>query len=132
MPDHAAPFLATAYGRQIYGRKRYIETERMAALIAWMPDVRVGNLVMDQRPPEAAALRAVLDKIANTNRVLFMRSRPLSGPSQRTKKDPGGDAGVLSYASTTEILADKADRLQPVQNLVGPEPLEPVQRLVEH
>src|SRR5580704_8833843 len=48
------------------------------------------------------------------------------------KKTPAGDAGVLSYASTTETLADKADRLQPVENLIGPEPLEPVQRLVEH
>jgi hypothetical protein len=52
----------------------------MAALIAWTLVVRVGDLVKDQRPPEAAALRAVLDKIANTNRVLSMRSRPLSRP----------------------------------------------------
>jgi len=29
--------------------------------------VHVGNLVKDRRPPEAAALRAVLDKIANVN-----------------------------------------------------------------
>src|SRR5580704_16904533 len=53
------------------------------------------------------------------------------GP-HKAKKDPGSDAGVLSYASTTENLADKADRLQPVENLIGPEPLEPVQCLVEH
>src|ERR1700733_12137197 len=53
----------------------------MAALIAWMPVVRVGYLVKDRRPPEAAALRAVLDKITNTNRVLSKRSRPLSRPS---------------------------------------------------
>jgi hypothetical protein len=52
-----------------------------AALIAWMLVVRVDNLVKDQRPPEAAALRAVLDKIINANRVLSKRSRPLSGPS---------------------------------------------------
>src|SRR5580700_8625707 len=49
-----------------------------AALIAWLPVVRVGNLVKDRRPPIsaftrvfdalwAAALRAVLDKIINTN-----------------------------------------------------------------
>jgi hypothetical protein len=50
----------------------------MAALIAWMLVVRVGDLVKDRRPPEAAALRAVLDKITNANRVLSMRSRPLS------------------------------------------------------
>ena len=55
-----------------------------------------------------------------------------TAPRDITKKDPGGDAGVLSYASTTENLADKADRLQPVENLIGPEPLEPMQRLVEH
>ena len=29
--------------------------------------VRVDDLVKDRRPPEAAALRAVLDKIINTN-----------------------------------------------------------------
>jgi hypothetical protein len=29
--------------------------------------VRIGNLVKDRRPPEAAALRAVLDKIADAN-----------------------------------------------------------------
>jgi hypothetical protein len=39
-----------------------------AALIAWLPIVRVDDLVKDRRPPEAAALRAVLDKIINTNR----------------------------------------------------------------
>jgi hypothetical protein len=54
----------------------------MAALIAWMLVVRVDDLVKDRRPPEAAALRAVLDKIINTNRVLSMRSRPLSKASQ--------------------------------------------------
>jgi hypothetical protein len=50
----------------------------MAALIAWMPVVRVDDLVKDRRPPKAAALRTVLDKIINTNRVLSKRSRPLS------------------------------------------------------
>jgi len=39
----------------------------MAALIAWMQVVRVDELVKDLRPPKAAALRAVLDKIINTN-----------------------------------------------------------------
>jgi hypothetical protein len=42
--------------------------DRAAALIAWLPVVRVDDLVKDRRPPEAAALRAVLDKIINTNR----------------------------------------------------------------
>jgi hypothetical protein len=42
--------------------------DRVAALLAWMQGVRVGELVKDQRPPKAAALRAVLDKLANTNR----------------------------------------------------------------
>jgi hypothetical protein len=37
-------------------------------LIAWISvSVRVDDLVKDLRPPEAAALRAVLDKIINTN-----------------------------------------------------------------
>jgi hypothetical protein len=42
--------------------------DRVAALIAWLPIVRVDELVKDLRPPEAAALRAVLDKFINTNR----------------------------------------------------------------
>src|SRR4029077_19957450 len=42
------------------------------------PVVRVAELVKDRRPPKAAALRAVLDKFSNTNRVLSKRSRPLS------------------------------------------------------
>jgi hypothetical protein len=54
-----------------------------AALIAWLPVVRVGDVVKDRGPPKAAALRAVLDNIANTNRVLSMRSKPLSGPMRR-------------------------------------------------
>jgi hypothetical protein len=33
-----------------------------------MPVVRVDELVKDRRPPKAAALRAVLDKLINTNR----------------------------------------------------------------
>jgi hypothetical protein len=52
----------------------------MVALIAWLPVVRVDDLVKDRRPPKAAALRAVLDKIINANKTLSMRSRPLSGP----------------------------------------------------
>jgi putative hydrolase of the HAD superfamily len=51
----------------------------MAALTASMLVVRVGDLVKDRRPPEAAALRAVLDKIINANRVLSKRSRRFLG-----------------------------------------------------
>src|SRR5580704_11646485 len=47
---------------------RLICTDRGAALIAWLPIVRVDGLVKDRRPPTAAALRAVLDKSINTNR----------------------------------------------------------------
>jgi hypothetical protein len=43
--------------------------------------VRVDDLVKDRRPPEAAALRAVLDKIINTNNPASMRSRPSSDQS---------------------------------------------------
>jgi len=39
-----------------------------AALIAWLPIVRVDGVVKDRRPPKAAALRAVLDNSINTNR----------------------------------------------------------------
>jgi hypothetical protein len=43
-------------------------TDWAPALIAWMLVVRVDELVKDLRPPKAAALRAVLDKLINTNR----------------------------------------------------------------
>jgi hypothetical protein len=42
--------------------------DRVAALIAWLPIVRVDNLVKGLRQPEAAARSAALDKIINTNR----------------------------------------------------------------
>jgi len=50
------------------GVNSLIYTDRGAALIAWLPIVRVDGLVKDRRPPKAAALRAVLDKSINTNR----------------------------------------------------------------
>jgi hypothetical protein len=37
-------------------------------LIAWLSIVRVNDLVKDRRPPKAAALRAVLDKIIHPNK----------------------------------------------------------------
>jgi hypothetical protein len=40
--------------------------------------VRVDDLVKDQRPPKAAALRAVLDKIITANTLASKRSRTLS------------------------------------------------------
>jgi len=60
-------------------------------LIAWMLVVRVDDLVKDgaisavTRVFDALWRRrlrrsTILDKIINTNRVLSMRSRPLSGP----------------------------------------------------
>src|ERR1700719_4019243 len=63
----------------------------MAALIAWMLVVRVGDLVKDgaisavTRVFDALRRRrlrrsTILDKITNANRVLSKRSRPLSGP----------------------------------------------------
>jgi hypothetical protein len=63
----------------------------MAALIAWMLVVCVDDLVKDgaisavTRAFDALRRRrlrrsAILDKIINANKTLFMRSRPLSGP----------------------------------------------------
>jgi len=63
----------------------------MAALIAWLPVVRVDDLVKDgalsavTRVFDALWRRrlrrsSILDKIINANRVLSMRSRPLSRP----------------------------------------------------
>jgi hypothetical protein len=52
-------------------------------LIAWLPIVRGDDLVKDRlrRPPEAAALRAVLDKIiaANKNAVQAIKAAFSSG-----------------------------------------------------
>src|SRR4029077_2783481 len=45
---------------------RRFSTDRVAALIAWLPIVRGDELVKDRRPPKAAALRAVLDKLITT------------------------------------------------------------------
>jgi hypothetical protein len=53
----------------------------MAALIAWMLVVRVGDLVKDGAKRRRLRRSSILDKIANANRVPSKRSRPLSGPS---------------------------------------------------
>jgi hypothetical protein len=64
----------------------------VAALIAWLPVVRVDDLVKDgaisavTRVFDALWRRrlrrsSILDKIINANRVLSKRSRPLSRPS---------------------------------------------------
>src|SRR5580704_9352870 len=55
-------------------------TEQVAALIAWMLVVRVGNLVKDGAKRRRLGRSSILDKIANTNTVLSKRSRPLSRP----------------------------------------------------
>src|SRR5580658_1194378 len=50
----------------------------MAALIAWMPVVRVDLLVKDGAKRRRLRRSTILDKKVNTNRVLSKRSRPLS------------------------------------------------------
>src|SRR5580693_2358296 len=62
------------------GKRRGNVTDQMAALIAWMLVVRVGDLVKDGAKRRRLRRSSILDKITNTNRVLSMRSRPLSGP----------------------------------------------------
>jgi hypothetical protein len=57
-------------------------TELMAALIAWMLFVRVDDLVKDGAKRRRLRRSTILDKIINTNTVLSMRSRPLSGPAR--------------------------------------------------
>src|SRR5580704_12638662 len=54
--------------------------ERMAALIAWMLVVCVGDLVKDGAKRRRLWRSTILDKIANANTVPSKRSRPLSGP----------------------------------------------------
>jgi hypothetical protein len=53
----------------------------MAALIAWMLVVRVDDLVKDGAKRRRLRRSTILDKIINANRVLSMRSRPLSKAS---------------------------------------------------
>jgi hypothetical protein len=55
--------------------------EHMAALIAWMLVVRVGDLVKDGAKRRRLRRSTILDKIANANTVLSKRSRPFSRPS---------------------------------------------------
>jgi hypothetical protein len=43
--------------------------------------VRVGHLVKDGAKRRRLRRSSILDKMANANRVLSMRSRPLSPPS---------------------------------------------------
>ena len=52
----------------------------LAALIAWMLVVRVGDLVKDGAKRRRLRRSAILDKIINKNRMTSMRSRPLSRP----------------------------------------------------
>src|SRR5580700_3116321 len=54
--------------------------ERMAALIAWMLVVCVGDLVKGGAKRRRLRRSTILDKIANANTVPSKRSRPLSGP----------------------------------------------------
>jgi hypothetical protein len=56
----------------------------MAALIAWMLVVRIDDLVKDGAKRRRLRRSTILDKIINANRVLSMRSRPLSRPSRQT------------------------------------------------
>jgi len=52
----------------------------MAALIAWMLVVRVDDFVKDGAKRRRLWRSTILDKVINANRVLYKRSRPLSGP----------------------------------------------------
>jgi hypothetical protein len=59
------------------------ELIEVAALIAWMLVVRVGDVVKDGAKRRRLRRSSILDNIANTNRVPSKRSRPLSGPTRR-------------------------------------------------
>src|SRR5579862_7336902 len=60
----------------------------MAALIAWMLVVRVGDLVKDGAKRRRLRRSSILDKITNANRVPSMRSRPVSRPFNRLHSLP--------------------------------------------
>jgi uncharacterized protein YqcC (DUF446 family) len=66
--------------------------DRVAALIAWLLVVRVDDLVKGQRPPEAAALRAALDKIINTNRNAVQALKAAFSAISRASKGQGSRA----------------------------------------
>jgi hypothetical protein len=84
-----APTISEAFGDRHAVLRSILAPDRMAALIAWMLVVRVGDLVKDgaisavTRVFDALWRRrlrrsSILDKIANANRMLSKRSRPLS------------------------------------------------------
>src|SRR5580704_850506 len=77
MPAFLIPIVAPQRGRfslaqRLGGAMRCagdrFETDRMAALIAWMLVVRVGDLVKDGAKRRRLRRSSILDKIANTNR----------------------------------------------------------------
>jgi len=73
-----APTISEAFGDRHAVLRSILAPDRMAALIAWMLVVRVGDLVKDGAKRRRLRRSSILDKIANANRVLSKRSRPLS------------------------------------------------------
>jgi hypothetical protein len=59
------------------------ELIEVAALIAWMLVVRVGDVVKDGAKRRRLRRSAILDNITNTNSLPSKRSRPLSRRSSR-------------------------------------------------
>src|SRR5579862_1754071 len=80
---------------------QYICTDRVAALIAWMLVVRVGDLVKDGAKRRHLRRSTILDKITNTNRVPSKRSRPLSAPSHNARRADRGDYTWTPNSSAT-------------------------------
>src|ERR1700722_6567347 len=78
--------------------------------------VRVDDLVNDRRPPEAAALRAVLDKIINTNRVLSKQSRPLS---QRLTYTGSSQARPSTCCPAPRAIASRPRRPTMMSTVIG-------------
>jgi hypothetical protein len=72
-----APTISEAFGDRHAVLRSILAPDRMAALIAWMLVVRVGDLVKDGAKRRRLRRSSILDKIANANRVLSKRSRPL-------------------------------------------------------
>jgi hypothetical protein len=115
----------------------------VAALIAWMLVVRIDDLVKDgaisavTRVFDALRRRrlrrsTILDKIANTNRVLSMRSRPLSRPYQtnlmpRRNKGRGemieiakALGGYVAHATPPHVKAEwRSDRPMAVKDVIA-------------
>src|ERR1700722_4835483 len=71
-----------------------------AALIAWLPVVRVDDLVKDGAKRRRLRRSLILDKIINANKTLSMRSRPPSRSVANAPTAPPGQTRATAPLKT--------------------------------